>query len=831
MIKNFKSLLLAVATLGLSLSATAQDLSSQRGESQNLGGLFGEKLDHKGLIINPTPQELTRSTVDILDISNGVALKGQAAQFADDINFVAHNNKGVKLNMEYGEKMTTKRGVEPRKGAYNLTISAKGIDICAYDELGAFYGVQTLREIVASPASEGGLLDGVTIRDWADLQYRGVVEGFYGEPWSHATRLSLIDIYGRYKMNSYVYGPKDDPYHSSPHWRLPYPEDKAKEIAELVEACRRNRVDFVWAIHPGKDIKWCEEDLQNLINKFEAMYDLGVRAFAIHFDDIEGEGTNPYRQTELMNILNEEFVAVKGDVASLIVCPTDYTRLWANPTERGSLVIYGNELHPSVDVFWTGDAVCSDMTESTMEWISSRIQRPALFWWNYPVTDYARHIMMQGPVYGLSPSITAEKSRGLVSNPMEHGEASKLALYSVADYTWNTEAYNPIDSWERGLEMLAPEVKEAYRLFAIHSCDTETGYRRIESWETETFTLEEYSEAKAAKLREELERIVTVPATMEQMENKALLEELRPWLVEFGKLGERCLGALDCIELYRAGNYPAFWECYAEHLMSDAEVEAYDAHRVGTMKLQPFYERIMDSLAAAYYEQLTGEKSSTLSAAGSYKSLQSPQAKYMFDNDPTTYYHSGQGQRTDDFVAADMGIVRTVRELRIIQGRNSTDDVDYFDHVIVEYSADGKEWIALTEPLEGVYDIEWAGEPFEARYVGIRKLESKKRNWLAIRSFDINPVTKEQYGEDCNPFTALRPEGSVHIDLEDISRLVVLMEGINENSYLSLFNANGEEIARQALSSAYLCLEDVASTTATSATIEGVGQIFEIIRF
>ena len=831
MIKNFKSLLLAVATLGLSLSATAQDLSSQRGESQNLGGLFGEKLDHKGLVINPTPQELTSSTVDILNISNGVALKGKAAQFADDINFVAHNDKGAKLNIEFGEKCATKRGVEPRKGAYNLTISANGIDICAYDELGAFYGVQTLREIVTSPSSEGGLLDGIAIRDWADLEYRGVVEGFYGEPWSHATRLSLIDIYGRYKMNSYIYGPKDDPYHSSPHWRLPYPEEKAKEISELVEACNRNRVDFIWAIHPGQDIKWCEEDLQNLINKFEAMYDLGVRAFAIHFDDIEGEGSNPYRQTELMNILNEEFVAVKGDVASLIVCPTDYTRLWANPTERGSLVIYGKELHPSIDVFWTGDAVCSDMTESTMEWISSRIKRPALFWWNFPVTDYARHILMQGPVYGLSPAITAKESRGLVSNPMEHGEASKLALYSVADYTWNTKAYNPIDSWERGLEMLAPEVKEAYRLFAIHSCDTETGYRRIESWETETFTLEEYTEAKAAKLREELERIVAVPAIMEQMENKALLKELRPWLVEFGKLGKRCLGALDCIELYRNGNYPAFWECYAEHLMSDAEVEAYDAHRVGTMKLHPFYERIMDSLAAAYYEQLTGEKSSTLSAAGSYKSLQSPQAKYMFDNDPTTYYHSGQGQRTDDFVAADMGIVRTVRELRIIQGRNSTDDVDYFDHVIVEYSADGQEWIALTEPLEGVYDIEWAGEPFEARYVGIRKLESKKRNWLAIRSFDINPVTKEQYAEDCNPFTALRPEGGVHIDLEDISRLVVLMEGINENSYLSLFNANGEEIARQALSSAYLCLEDVASTGAVSATIEGVEQIFEIIRF
>ena len=65
----------------------------------------------------------------------------------------------------------------------------------------------------------------------------------------------------------------------------------------------------------------------------------------------------------------------------------------------------------------------------------------------------------------------------------------RLALYGVADYTWNTAAYNPIDNWERGLAELVPEAREAYRTFAIHSCDTETGYRRDESWETETLSL------------------------------------------------------------------------------------------------------------------------------------------------------------------------------------------------------------------------------------------------------------------------------------------------------------------------------------------------------
>ena len=759
----FAMALAAVLSLG---AAMAQDLSSQRGESQDLGEILGHKVDHGGLIINPFPQFYVQLLTDGVDITKGVKLVGDAANYAEELNFLNQCKKGTKIRIKFYTAESDKDGVFAHvSGAYALQISKGAIDIDAYDDAGAFYAIQTLRQIVESPIAAEGVIPAMYIKDWPELKYRGVVEGFYGTPWSHETRLSLIDFYGRFKMNYYIYGPKDDPYHSSPYWREMYPEEEAAEIKELVEACKRNRVHFVWAVHPGKDIKWEESDIQNLLRKFDAMYALGVRAFAVHFDDIEGAGTNPYYQTELMNILNEDFVKVKGDVEPLIVCPTEYTRLWANPTERGSLIIYGNELDPSVDVFWTGDAVCSNMTESTMEWISSRIQRPALFWWNFPVTDYARHIVMQGPVYGLASTMDATKARGIVSNPMEHGEASKLALYSTADYAWAPHNYNPMDSWERAIECVAPEVKEAYRLFAIHSCDTETGYRRLESWETETFTFANYDAEVAARLKEELVRIVAVPAQMEAMQNKALLEELRPWLIEFAKLGERCLKAIECYELYAAGDYDAFWNLYVDNLMTEEEVAAFDAHRVGTMKLHPFYERMMDDMAAAYYESLTGEKASTLAAVGTYNSLGAPQAKYMFDNDPETYYHSGEAQRTDHFVGVDMGIVREVREVRIIQGRNSVDDVDYFDHCILEYSTDGETWVALTEPMVGVYEIEWRGEPIEARYVGIRKLESAKRNWLAIRSFEINPVAEEDFGWDANPFTFVKVDGSVVVEL------------------------------------------------------------------
>ena len=42
-------------------------------------------------------------------------------------------------------------------------------------------------------------------------------------------------IRDRYKMNTYIYGPKDDVFHGfSKRWREPYPADMAKDLKELV---------------------------------------------------------------------------------------------------------------------------------------------------------------------------------------------------------------------------------------------------------------------------------------------------------------------------------------------------------------------------------------------------------------------------------------------------------------------------------------------------------------------------------------------------------------------------------------------------------------------
>lgn len=839
----FSAAALSLSALAVSAQDEGFDLSSQRGEVQEFNPVDGHKVDHHGLVINPTPQSILRPNGGVADISNGFKIKDKQKKFAGDLGFLTKSDKGLPLEIEFGKKAAAKAGVKPLSGAYLLNISSKSVKIIGYDERGAYYGLQTLRQVTDSRlAAEKGGLPVLIVNDYPAMKYRGVVEGFYGTPWSHQVRLSLLDYYGANKLSDYLYGPKDDPYHSSPYWRQPYPEDQARNIRELVERARKNRVNFVWAIHPGKDIRWNKADYDSLVNKFNMMYDLGVRSFAIFFDDIEGEGTNPARQVELLNNLTADFVKAKGDVTNLIICPTDYSQLWAKPGPDGPLAVYGRTLNPDVEVMWTGAVVCSDLTPETLEFIDSRIKRPALYWWNYPVTDYCRHIIMQGPVYGLDTSLTPDQVVGIVSNPMEHGEASKIALYGVADYAWNPTAYNPIDNWERGIVDRVPLAPEAYRTFTIHSTDTETGYRRDESWETTIFPFNSYTPAQFNALKAEFEKVTKAEDQLRKSANPALVSELSPWLTQFTALGQRGLRTLDLIKTFETGNDSIFWNAYTANVMTPAQREAFEAHKIGTMKLHTFYEKSMDGMVKAFFEKLTGKKPMMPAGAGSYPNLRTTQAKLMLDGDTATYYTSANSQKAGDWIGLDLLETRPVDEVLVKQGRNSIDDVDYFDNVILEYSADGRTWNALTPGMEKTYVIHHKGEPVNARYVRLRRLDSEKSNWASVREFSVNPATAERVGLnlaaadmagalmafDTDLNTSMNLDGDFAFDrVPEAATLIVLGDG-GGNITVSQLDKDGKEISSVTAANPYTKVTLLGNTARVK--VSGKSRIFEVVQ-
>mgnify|MGYP000163986847 FL=1 len=165
------------------------------------------------------------------------------------------------------------------------------------------------------------------------------------------------------------------------------------------------------------------------------MYQLGVRAFAVFFDDISGEGTKAEKQAELLNYLDDHFVKVKGDVEPLVMCPTEYNKSWSD-VKGGYLTTLGDKLNKGIQIMWTGNRVIACIDKESMDFINPLLKRKAYIWWNFPVSDYVRDHLLMGPVMETVWSIKDDMS-AFVSNPMEHAEASKIAIYSVASYAWN----------------------------------------------------------------------------------------------------------------------------------------------------------------------------------------------------------------------------------------------------------------------------------------------------------------------------------------------------------------------------------------------------------
>lgn len=462
--------------------------------------------------VNPVPQQVSEENTIIRIPAKYKIISG------------VQNEKAVR---------SFRKNVPQKSEGYYLKIDSKRAIVVGYDSKGLKYGKMTLQQIMRD-----SLIQICEIKDWPDVSFRGVVEGFYGTPWSHESRLRQLDFYGQNKLNVYFYGPKDDPYHSTPNWRLPYPTKEGIQIQELVKRAKQNGVNFYWAIHPGGDIKWNETDRDLLLAKFESMYQLGVRAFAIFFDDISGEGTKAERQAELLNFLDDNFVQKKKDISPLVVCPTEYNRAWVNE-KKGYLKTLGEKLNKNVQIMWTGNTVVHCIDKESMEWINNRIGRNAYIWWNFPVTDYCRDHLMLGPVYGNGKDIS-EYMSGFVSNPMEHAEASKIALYGIADYTWNMRAFDSTKNWERAIQMLLPNNAKALEIFASYNEDAGPNGHRFRR--DESIKLKE--ELDATKSEDDRVKILrtacddlgcSVNALLFDKKNASLIEELRPWLLQ-GKL-------------------------------------------------------------------------------------------------------------------------------------------------------------------------------------------------------------------------------------------------------------------------------------------------------
>ena len=234
-----------------------------------------------------------------------------------------------------------------------------------------------------------------------------------------------------------------------------------------------------------------------------------------------------------------------------MVCPLVYHGTGDEPY----LATLAAALDPRVDLMWTGREICSHVLDAAdARRFAQTAGRPPLYWDNYPVNDVAMgwelHI---GPYLGRDPGL-GEVSRGVLANPMELAEASKIPLATIADYLADPQGYDPEASVARAIREIAGDDAQAFATFAENvrsSClsegDAATVAAALASFAAAADDAAETGDA--GRLHEEATALRTLAESLlaaadrllgGDVANAPLIEECRPWIEAF-EIGARAM--------------------------------------------------------------------------------------------------------------------------------------------------------------------------------------------------------------------------------------------------------------------------------------------------
>ena len=219
----------------------------------------------------------------------------------------------------------------------------------------------------------------------------GIIEGYYGKPWSWPQREATVRFLADWGYGFYMYAPKAD-IHLRRRWREPHPDDVAQQLLAFSATCRSVGVRFGVGLSPVRlHLDFGTAAREALAAKLVSLQALGLDFLALLFDDMRGDVPGlARRQIEIVH-----WVAGRFD-GRLIMCPSYYTddpvldRVFgARPA--GYLEELGRGLDQAIDIFWTGEEVCSrEISVGHVQRVSEQLRRPPFLWDNYPVNDGAR---------------------------------------------------------------------------------------------------------------------------------------------------------------------------------------------------------------------------------------------------------------------------------------------------------------------------------------------------------------------------------------------------------------------------------------------------------
>ncbi|HEX6068998.1 MAG TPA: beta-N-acetylglucosaminidase domain-containing protein [Longimicrobiaceae bacterium] len=220
----------------------------------------------------------------------------------------------------------------------------------------------------------------------------GLIEGFYGRPWSWEERADAVAFLAPHGYRFFLYAPKGDPYLRR-RWQEDHPEPLAYALRELASFCSDAGVRFGVGLSPYELYRDFNANAREALGrKIDFFAAIGVEDLAILFDDMRGD-TPDLAEGQIQIV---DWIASRTNATRLMVCPSYYTddpvldRVFGARPE-GYLERLAAGLDEAVEIFWTGEEVCSrELSPGHLDRVAEQIGRLPFLWDNYPVNDGQR---------------------------------------------------------------------------------------------------------------------------------------------------------------------------------------------------------------------------------------------------------------------------------------------------------------------------------------------------------------------------------------------------------------------------------------------------------
>jgi len=290
----------------------------------------------------------------------------------------------------------------------------------------------------------------------------GLIEGFYGRPWTWAEREDQARFLKDAGYGFYVYAPKNDEFLRK-RWREDHPREEADALIKLSHLCGELGLSFGVGFSPFEVYRDFNNEVKAALKRKLAFFDAaGMTELSILFDDMRSD-TPQIAETQ-GTIIN--WMAERTSAKRIVVCPSIYSDDPQLPRIFGSapptyLEDLAARLDPAIGLYWTGEEVCSrEFSPGHLARVAERMGRKPILWDNYPVNDGPR---MSPYLYiraftGRPAAIGAHLS-GHAVNPALQPTLSRIPMLTLAESYREGDGYSYGAAFQRAVDAVCgPEL-------------------------------------------------------------------------------------------------------------------------------------------------------------------------------------------------------------------------------------------------------------------------------------------------------------------------------------------------------------------------------------